>query len=86
METTPTQELIRMSEIIKIEKYSVEIDQTNPARTIMFAIAGKKKFRIPDAFREMCNDSHLAIQEQTLERPELFDEHGAFFIPRRTSA
>lgn len=75
-----------MSEIIKIEKYAVEIDPMNPTKTIMYAIAGKKKYRMPDAFREMCTDDYLAIQEQHPEQPELFNESGPYYIPRRTSA
>lgn len=77
--------MICMSEIIKIDKYGLEIDPENPTKTVAYAYAGKKKYRIPDAFREMCTDDYLAIQEQKLERPELFDESGAFYIPRRTA-
>jgi len=75
-----------MSEIIKIEKYTVEIDPQDSRKTIVYAIAGKKKYRMPDAYREMYTDEYLAIQEQELQRPELFDELGPHYIPRRTSA
>lgn len=78
--------MICMSEIIKIDRYDVEIDPHDGRRTIVYAIAGKKKFRMPDAFREMYTNEYLAIQEQTPERPELFEETGPYYIPRRTSA
>lgn len=73
------------SPIIPIERYTVEIDPSDSRRTICYAVSGKKKYPMPDAYREMYTDDYLAIQEQTLERPELYDLAGPHYIPRRTS-
>ena len=68
--------------VIKIDKYQTEIEN---GRIVYYAIAGKKKYPMPDAFKEMYNDKYLAIEERTITRPELFDTTATHYIPLRTS-
>ncbi len=77
--------MIRMGERIKIEKYAVEIDPKNPTKTVVYAIAGKRRYQMPDAYREMYTDEYLEIESRTLERPELYDAPDTHWIPRRTA-
>ena len=67
-----------MSEIIRIERYEPVIEH---GAIVIYAIAGKKKYKIPDAYKDMCTDDYLAITERTLELPELYDVSGPHYIP-----
>lgn len=60
-----------MSEIIHIEKYEPVIEN---GAIVYYAIAGKKKYRMPDTYKDMYNDQYLAIMERTVTIPELFDD------------
>lgn len=68
--------------MISIDKYEAVIED---GHIVYYAIAGKKKYRMPDAYKEMYDDKHLMIQERTLERPELFDCPATHYIPILTS-
>lgn len=68
--------------MIKIDKYEAEIERMN---IVYYAIAGKKKYRMPDCYKDMYNDDYLAIEERTMERPELFDTVATHYIPLRTA-
>ena len=70
-----------MSDIIKIERYEPVIEH---GAIVIYAIAGKKKYKIPDAYKDMCTDDYLAITERTLTIPELFEVEGTHYIPLYT--
>lgn len=67
--------------MIKIDRYIAELEGLD---IVYYAVAGKKKYRMPSAYKEMYNDNYLAIDERTLERPELFDTEDKHYIPLRT--
>lgn len=67
-----------MKETIKIDKYEPVIED---GVIVYYAIAGKKRYRMPDAYKEMYNENYLAITERTLSMPELFDVEGTHYIP-----
>ena len=70
-----------MNVIIPIERYEPVIEA---GAIVIYAIAGKKRYKIPDAYKDMCNDNYLAITERTLALPELYDVSGSHYIPLYT--
>ncbi len=72
-----------MNEIIKIERYEPVIET---GKIVYYAIAGKKRIKMPDAYKEMYTDEYLAIEERTLNIPELYDVEGTHYIPLFTGA
>jgi len=68
-----------MKDVIYIEKYTTEL----VGNTIRYyAVKGKNKYPMPEAYKDMYDDDHLAIMKRTLERPELFDcPEGEHYIP-----
>lgn len=69
---------------MKIDKYETIIENGNIA---FYAVIGKKKIRMPDAFKEMYTDDYLDIQEVEFKMPEVFGlSDPKSYIPRRTSA
>ena len=69
------------STIIKIDRYETVLEN---GVIKYYAVAGKKRYEMPEAYKEMYNDNYLAISERTLERPELFDVPATHYIPLRT--
>ena len=67
--------------MIEIDRYQAEIEN---GTIVYYAIKGKNRYRMPEAYKEMYNDDYLAIEERTLERPELFETAPTHYIPRRT--
>lgn len=49
-----------------------------------YALAGKKRIPMPDAYKDMYDNEHLAIKERTMERPELFGAEATHWIPLYT--
>ena len=75
-------EMIDMN-IIKIDKYEAVLEN---GVIKYYAIKGKTKYLMTDAFKDMYTDDSKAIEETTYERPELFNLPDAkTYIPRRTS-
>lgn len=68
--------------MIVIDRYEATIENGG---IVYYAIAGKKKYKMPDCYKDMYNDNYLAIEERTMERPELFDTVSPHYIPLRTS-
>jgi hypothetical protein len=68
--------------MISIEKYEPIIEN---GRIVYYAISGKKKYKMPDYYKDMYNEHYLAIEERTMDRPELFDCPATHYIPIRTS-
>lgn len=68
--------------MISITKYEPVIED---GRIVYYALTKTKRYRMPDAYKEMYDDEHLAITETTLDRPELFDTEPTHYIPLRTS-
>lgn len=68
---------------MKIDGYKAEIEH---GEIVYYAIAGKKRIRMPNAFKDMYTDDYLEIEEVRYERPELFDlQDHVCYVPRRTS-
>lgn len=83
---------------MKIDRYEARIEHGN---IVYYAIAGKKEYPMPDAFKDMYTDEYLNIEETVFTRPELYDltpnlatdpKHPEYmdacktYIPKRTSA
>lgn len=68
-------------EIIPIDRYEAVIES---GQIRYYAISGKKRYPMPDAYKGMYDDDHLAITMRTLERPELFDTPAEHYIPLMT--
>ena len=67
---------------IRIDRYETVLENGNIA---YYAIAGKKKYPMPPAFKDMYNDSHLAIREAHNDRPEMFGiDTTDYYIPLYT--
>lgn len=63
---------------IKIDRYATEIEQ---GMIVYYAIAGKKKYRMPEYYKDMYDDKHLAIQQVKMNMPELFGVEKTHYIP-----
>lgn len=69
---------------MQIDKYEMVYNQKTRQEE-WFAIAGKKRYPMPSAFRDMFDDKHLAIELVHSERPEVLDVPDAdYYIPLRT--
>lgn len=83
--------------ITKIDRYEAVLEH---GVIKYYAIKGKTKYPMPEAFKDMYTDDYLAIEEVTYTRPELYDltpnvatdpQHPDYmdacktYIPRRTS-
>lgn len=64
--------------MIKIDKYDAVIENNH---IVYYAIAGKKKYKMPDYYKDMYDEHHLAIEQRTMTRPELFDCPAEHYIP-----
>lgn len=74
---------MKMGNTIKIDKYEAVLEN---GVIRYYAIKGKTKYPMPDAFKDMYTDDYLEIEETTYERPELFNlPDTKTYIPRRTS-
>ena len=72
-----------MSKPISIDRYEAVLEN---GVIKYYAVKGKIKYRMPDAFKDMYTDDYLEIEETTYERPERFNLSDAkTYIPRRTS-
>ena len=68
---------------MKIDRYTVKkVNGTDQ----WFAVAGKKEYPMPDCYKEMYDDRHLAIKEVVLTHPEVMGEGtpGKHYIPLST--
>lgn len=73
--------------MIKIDRYDSVLED---GKIKYYAIAGKKKYEMPDCYHEMYDDTHLAIEERTLTMPELYSNENEetkmkHYIPLNTS-
>lgn len=55
-------------EVIRIDRYNAEIEH---GKIVYYALQGKKKYSMPDCYKEMYDDQHLAIMEKTVSMPDL---------------
>ena len=55
-----------MSKTISIDKYEAVLEN---GVIRYYAIKGKTKYPMPDAFKDMYTDDYLEIEETTYERP-----------------
>lgn len=68
---------------MKIDKYESVVEKGEVA---FYAVIGKKKIRMPDAFKDMYTDDYLCIEEVEFKMPEVFGlSETKSYIPRRTS-
>lgn len=69
---------------MKIDRYESVVENGEVA---FYAVLGKKRIRMPDAFKEMYTNDYLDIQEVEFKMPEIFGlSDSKSYIPRRTSA
>ena len=64
--------------VIKIDRYEPKISGN---KIKYYAVAGKKTYEMPDAYKSMYNDQHLAITERTLEMADVLDVPATHYIP-----
>lgn len=70
---------------MKIDGYDVAYNK-QLGKVEFFAIAGKKKYLMPDAFKDMYTDDYLEIEQVHSERPEVLDiATNDYYIPKRTA-
>ena len=77
--------LPKSPKILKVESYEAKI--TNGSITI-YANTSEGPIPIPDDYKDLCNDNHLALRLTTLERPELFglpETDTSRWLPVRTA-
>lgn len=78
------------SEIILIDKYEFETVRKNGSvTTLFFAVKGKTRYPMPDAFAEMYTDKYLAIQKvNPFDMSEVLGEglDSEYYIPIFTGA
>lgn len=68
---------------MKIDKYDSVVEKGVP---VFYAVIGKKRIRMPDAFKDMYTDDYLCIEEAEFKMPEVFGlSESKAYIPRRTS-
>jgi len=67
-----------MNERKKIDRYETVYES---GRVNFYAVSGKNRILMPDAYKDMYDDHHLMIEKRTLERPELFDTEPVHWIP-----
>lgn len=70
-----------MSERKKVDRYETSYES---GRVNFYAICGKTRVLMPDAYKDMYDDRHLMIEKRVLERPELFDTEAEHWIPLLT--
>ena len=69
---------------MKIDKYDAVVGKNGKIQ--YFAVQGKNRYPMPDCYKDMYDDQHLAIKEVEREIPSLFDGAPAkHYIPLRTS-
>lgn len=68
-------------ERINIDRYDMKLEN---GKVCYYAIAGKKRYPMPEAYKEMYDNEHLAITERELTMPELFGTAPKHYIPLRT--
>ena len=73
--------VLEVKEAIIIDKYECELEN---GQVVYYAVKGKTKYRMPEAYKAMYDDQHLAIRERYMVRPELFDTTEKHYIPLRT--
>ena len=67
---------------IRIDRYETVLENGTIA---YYAVSGKKRYPMPPAFKDMYNDSHLAIRQTHSERPEMFCiDTSEYYIPLYT--
>lgn len=70
---------------MKIEGYEITYNK-QLGKVEFFAVAGKKKYPMPEAFKDMYTDDYLEIELVHSERPEVHGiETNDYYIPKRTA-
>lgn len=67
--------------MIHIDKYETTLVK---GKIVCYAIKGKQKYLMPEAYSDMYDNDHLAIEERTVSIPELFDAPATHYIPLYT--
>lgn len=67
---------------MRIDRYETKLDH---GRIVYYAVAGRKKIEMPEAFKDMYDNRYLEITETESEMPEVLGlPKGKFWIPRYT--
>lgn len=70
---------------MKIDSYEITYNK-KLGKVEFFAVAGKKKYQMPEAFKDMYTDDYLEIEQVHSERPEVHGiETNDYYIPKRTA-
>lgn len=70
-----------MTERKKVDRYETAYEG---GQVRFYAVCGKTRIPMPDAYKEMYTDDYLMIEKRTLQRPELFETENEHWIPLRT--
>lgn len=68
---------------MRIDKYETVLVHGKP---VTYAVVGKRRYEMPQAYAAMYTDEYLAIEERELELPELFDAPKKHYIPLYTGS
>ncbi len=73
-----------MTDVIKLKKYDMALED---GKVTYYAIPLKgERIRMPEAFKGMYDEDHLAIKKRIFLRPELYDlDSEEAYIPLRTA-
>lgn len=67
---------------MRIDRYETALEH---GRITYYAVTGKKRIPMPEAFKDMYNDDYLEITETESEMPEVLGvPEGRYYIPRYT--
>lgn len=69
--------------MMKIDKYETVLVKGRP---VTYAVVGKKRYEMPQAYASMYTDDYLAIEERELDFPEVFDVPKKHYIPLYTGS
>lgn len=66
--------------MIEIDRYDAVIEN---GVIRYYALKGKKRYPMPDCYKEMYTEDYLAIEEKDMEMPELYATTSKHYIPMR---
>ena len=70
-----------MEPYIKIDRYDARVIN---GKVHYFAIIGKKEIEMPEYYKDMYDNKHLAIRKKTMVFPEMFETTEEHYIPLNT--
>ena len=67
--------------MLKIDRYETVLVVGKP---VTYAVRGKTRIEMPHAYADMYTDDYLAIEERTLDMPEVFGVPAKHYVPLYT--